>query len=376
MNALVQHHWSDHSDQSSRARPPGRELKLSRRIRLLHRRELDSVLQPGWAVKGLIPQTGLAVVYGPSGAGKSFLLLDMVCAIAEGADWFGRRTTKAPIIYLCLEGAPGFVSRIRAWETAHKRALPELVRCSLQPFDLHDPDAVESLLDSVRGLMATLPEGTPAPILVVDTLSRATVGADENGPVAMGLTTNACARIAEVTGGLAILVHHTGKDMDRGMRGHNSLFAAADCVVLVQRCSEGRSFEVKKAKDGEDGIGSGFELSPVVLGLDTDGEEVRSCVVTPADAPPKRRDAVPRGIAPALRALKAVLSEQPNAEPPRALEKSWADAFLAAATASSRTGKASALSRARTALLKASLVVPSGEFLELTAAGTEMIERL
>jgi hypothetical protein len=202
------------------------------------------------------------------------------------------------------------------------------------------------------------------------------VGADENGPVAMGLTTSACARIADVTGGLVVLVHHTGKDMDRGMRGHNSLFAAADCVVLVQRCAEGRSFEVKKAKDGEDGIGSGFELTPVVLGLDTDGEEVRSCVVTPADAPPKKRDVVPRGVAPALRAFKEVVSDHPDGGPACALEKSWADAFLAAATASSRTGKASALSRARTALLEASLVVPSGEFLELTAAGTEMIQRV
>jgi hypothetical protein len=377
MNASAQNNWSSQHDYGRQASPPQKEVKLSRRIRLLHRRELDSVLQPGWAVKGLLPQTGLAVFYGPSGAGKSFLLLDMVCAVAEGADWFGRRTNKAPIIYLCLEGAPGFVSRIKAWEAAHKRALPELVRCSFQPFDIHDPDAVDSLLHSVMGLMSTLPDGLPAPVVVVDTLSRATAGADENGPVAMGLTTNACARIADATGGLVVLVHHTGKDMDRGMRGHNSLFAAADCVVLVQRSGEHRAFEVKKAKDGEDGIGAGFELETVVLGVDPDGDQVTSCVVTAAEAPDaKTRQAVPRGVAPALVALKELLPEVSSAGPPRVLEERWRDAFVASCTAASSSGKRSALSRARATLLECSLVVTIGEFLEVTPAGMDMLSKL
>jgi hypothetical protein len=376
MNTSAHQKWSDPA-YGRQASPPQAETRLSRRIRLLHRRDLDSVLQPGWAVKGLLPNTGLAVLYGPSGAGKSFLLLDMVCAVAEGAEWFGRRTTKAPIIYLCLEGAPGFVSRIKAWEAAHKRALPELVRCSFQAFDLHDADAVDSLLQSVIGLMSVLPEGLPPPIVVVDTLSRATVGADENGAVAMGQTTSACARISDVTRGLVVLVHHTGKDMDRGMRGHNSLFAAADCVVLVQRSGQHRGFEVKKAKDGEDGVGAGFELEVVVLEVDADGDEVTSCVVKPSEiSPAPPRQSVPRNVAPALCTLKELLPQPPDAERALVLDAQWRESFVAGCAATSPSGKRNALMRARKALLEAALVLERGEFLEVTPAGMDMLSKL
>lgn len=375
MNASVQS--QPYPAYSRRVSPPQSQTKLSRRIRLLHRRDLDEVLQPGWAVKGFLPNTGLAVFYGPSGAGKSFLLLDLVCAVAEGAEWFGRRTTKAPVIYLCLEGAPGFVSRIYAWESARKRSLPELVRCSFQAFDLHDDDAVDALLQSVMGLMCTLPEGLPPPIVVVDTLSRATVGADENGAVAMGQTTRACARISDVTRGLVVLVHHTGKDMDRGMRGHNSLFAAADAVVLVQRSGQNRGFEVKKAKDGEDGVGAGFELATVILGVDAEGDDVTSCIVKPTEISPSRlKQSVPRSVAPALRVLKELLAEATNTEPPLVLDAQWRESFVAGCSAASPSGKRNALMRARAALLEATLVFDRGEFLEVTPAGIDLLSKL
>lgn len=354
---------------------PNSSPKSSRRFRLLHRRDLDSVLRPAWAVKGLLPQTGLAVCYGPSGAGKSFLLLDLVCAIAEGSEWFGRRTTRAPVIYLCLEGAAGFVTRIQAWETARKRSLPELVRCSFQPFELHDPEAVDALLHSVTSWLCCLPEGLPPPIVVIDTLHQATAGTDENSAMAMGDSIRACGRIADETAGLTVLAHHTGKDLERGMRGSNALAAAADAVLLVRRNGQKRVWEAQKVKDGQDGMTGNFELETVVLGLDVDGEQVTSCVVTPgevSEAPLRQR--VPPRLAAALRSLKEVLPHGITLDEDLVVpESQWREAFLADCSAPSSSCKRNALSRARSALLDAGLVAERGDQLEVTEEGRKLL---
>lgn len=53
--------------------------------------DIVPVLSGAWAVKGLIPQRGLFVLYGHSGTGKSFLLVDMLLHIACGMEWAGRK---------------------------------------------------------------------------------------------------------------------------------------------------------------------------------------------------------------------------------------------------------------------------------------------
>lgn len=103
-----------------------------------------------WAVKGLFPQKGLGLIYGASGAGKSFLALDLAAAIGEGRSWFGHRTRAAPVTYLCLEGAGGFLGRIRAWEAANGRPLTPLVGFIQEPFSLLNPENVLELRKAIR----------------------------------------------------------------------------------------------------------------------------------------------------------------------------------------------------------------------------------
>ena len=55
-------------------------------------------------------------------------------------------------------------------------------------------------------------------VIVVDTLAQATVGMDENSGEDMTRAIAACKRIQEDEG-LVVLIHHTGKDTSRGMRG-------------------------------------------------------------------------------------------------------------------------------------------------------------
>ncbi len=63
-----------------------------------------------------------------------------------------------------------------------------------------------------------------------------------------------------MTGGLVVLVHHTGKDATKGLRGHSSLFAALDAAIEVSRSGERREWILAKSKDGRDGSTHPFKL--------------------------------------------------------------------------------------------------------------------
>lgn len=66
-----------------------------------------------------------------------------------------------------------------------------------------------------------------------------------------------------------LLVHHTGKEAGRGMRGHSSLLAAMDCVIEVKRKGDEREWHVVKSKDGEDGASHPFKLESSAPGNPT-----------------------------------------------------------------------------------------------------------
>jgi putative DNA primase/helicase len=264
-------------------------LAPAQRFRLLGSADLHALPPLAWRVRGVLPAQGLAGVYGPSGSGKSFLVLDAAAAIAAGADWFGYRVKPAPVVYCALEGEAGFRLRVAAWEQAKGRTLPAGLRLVLQPFKLTEPQDVADMATAV------LTAGAGA-VVILDTLNRAAPEADENASADMGRILEAAKELQRLTTGLVVVVHHTGKDATKGLRGHSSLFAALDAAVEVSREGGRREWKVAKAKDGADGEAHPFRLEVVDMEPDADGEAVTSCVVV-ADATPQdaTRSKLPRG---------------------------------------------------------------------------------
>ena len=242
------------------------------RFKLLGSADLHALPPLVWRVRGVLPAHGLASVYGPSASGKSFLALDMGTAVASGRTWFGYRVNAAPVVYCALEGEAGFRLRVAAWEQANGRSLPAGLRLVLQAFKLTEAQDVQDLAAAV------LTAGAGA-VTILDTLNRAAPEADENASADMGRILEAAKQLQRLTGGLVVLVHHTGKDATKGLRGHSSLFAALDAAVEVVRDGDRRSWRVAKAKDGADGDAHPFRLEVVELAPDDEGEPVTSCVV-------------------------------------------------------------------------------------------------
>ena len=239
------------------------------RYKLLTAADLRDLPPLPWRVRGVLPAVGLAALYGPSASGKSFLAFDLAAAIAEGCPWFGCRVVTAPVVYAALEGESGFKLRAQAWEQSRGRALPDGLRLMLQPFKLTEPE-------DVADLAAVVPAGA---VVVLDTLNRAAPTADENASKDMGEVLEAAKLLQMLTAGLVLLVHHTGKDSTRGLRGHSSLFAAMDAAIEVSRDGDRREWKVAKSKDGQDGEAHPFRLHVEVLGTEPSGDEITSCVV-------------------------------------------------------------------------------------------------
>ncbi len=273
--------WPNNSDVNDLAQRDGfdvLELLLSGasespkpkpRYKLLTSADLAAMPPLAWRVRGVLPAVGLAGLYGPSASGKSFLGFDMAAAIAEGRRWFDCRVEAAPVVYVALEGEAGFKLRAQAWEAYTGRKLPAGLTMVMQPFKLTEPQ-------DVRDLAAVVPAGA---VVFLDTLNRAAPTADENSSRDMGEILEAAKRLQNLTGGLVTLIHHTGKDATKGLRGHSSLLAAMDSAVEVSRDGDRREWKIAKAKDGADGDAHPFKLQIETLGIDEHGDPITSCTV-------------------------------------------------------------------------------------------------
>jgi RecA/RadA recombinase len=238
-----------------------------------HLRELRDIV---WRIKRVLPDTGLASVYGPSGSGKTFLCMCIAAAIAEGGTWFNYKVRPVDVIYVALEGEAGIKQRSAAWELHNGRPLPRRLGFLLSDFAIATSQDIADLAEQV-------PRGG---VVFIDTLNRAAPEADENSSADMGRIIKGAKELQRRTEGLVVLVHHTGKDTSKGLRGHSSLNAALDTAIEVSRVGGNHQWRIAKSKDGGDGGTHGFNLLQCVVGHDEDGDTITSCVVTPLGMDP------------------------------------------------------------------------------------------
>lgn len=247
-----------------------RQAPSRKRYRLLGRDAIMDLQPIEWRVKGIFPRIGIGAIFGPSGSGKSFLAIDLGLRIAAGDNWFERRTTPCPVAYVMLEGEAGLRNRLAAWEKISGKEIPLDFAGVAQAFAFSEDG-------DVADLAMVLPKGG---VVIVDTLNRAAPGKDENSSKDMGEVLAGMKALQHLTEGLVLVVHHTGKDLSKGMRGHSSLHAALDGAVEVKRNGSTRSWSAAKVKDGTDDMEVPFKLDVIHLGFDPDGDEITSCVAT------------------------------------------------------------------------------------------------
>ena len=256
------------------------------RLHLVHFDEITPRTTSNALIKGLLGAGQLSVLYGASNVGKTFLALYLAMLVALGREWRDRQVRQGGVVYVAAEGGFGISNRVAAFRQHHGisgTAPFAIVPCSV---DMCGPEADTAELIALV-LAAIERMGMPVSLIVVDTLSRALSGGNENDSADMGAFVKHADKLRLETGAHVMVIHHSGKDEARGARGHSLLRAAVDTELEVTRDAATKIAVMRPVKQRElptDGEFV-FTLDVVELGEDEDGDPVTSCVVKPSDAP-------------------------------------------------------------------------------------------
>lgn len=248
-----------------------------------------------WLVKYVITRRERSMMVGASQSGKSFLAIDLALAIARGVPWLGNKTRRGGVIYQAGEGGRGVKKRIRAYRAANDIGTDAKLPFVLMPatLDLYgSEDQTTAFVAEVKHWASTF--DVPLELIVIDTLSAATAGADENSSKDIGPVLARCERIAEECRCAVMIVHHMNAGGHKP-RGHTSILANLDSVLTVTALETGpeksstpmldvdnrhiREIVTAKQKDGEAGKRWRFVLPAITIGYDKDNEPITSCVV-------------------------------------------------------------------------------------------------
>ncbi len=225
---------------------------------LLNRSALRELPAPEPLIVNTLDQGTTALLYGKWGTGKSFIALDWAASVATGRRWQNRHTEQCRVLYVAAEGAFGLRARFDAWETGWQTEITD--------DGLHVLPQAVNLTRSVDvvNLTAVVDWGGYG-LVVIDTLARCMVGAEENSAKDTGVVVDAMTRLLQRTpGGRGVVlgVHHAGKD-SKTFRGSSAFEAAADTVYFVSRDGDAITLDRTKRKDGPENDTHELRLDPI-----------------------------------------------------------------------------------------------------------------
>jgi AAA domain/Primase C terminal 2 (PriCT-2) len=259
-------------------------------------------------VEDLLCDEQISVWNGEPNAGKTFTAIDLALRVSLGWRYHGRDVERGGAIYVAGEGASGIKQRVAAFREHHGVEETAGAWFAVVPSAVDFRDKA-----SVAGLISVLTEEAPrlggkVRLIVVDTLSRALAGGDENSSVDMGMVVAAADRIRLATGAHVMFIHHTGKDASKGARGHSLLRGNVDTEVMVERGETPGTViaRVTKQRDLECAGVLSLRLRQVKLGTNRRGKPITSCVAETAEMP---RPKLPEKISWCLLCLNKMLPE-------------------------------------------------------------------
>lgn len=262
-----------------------------RKIRVKTLGELRATPPPSFMVADYIIENSFAAIYGAPASYKSFLALDWSLSVAHGIDWNGRPTRQGAVVYLAMEGQAGIAVRAEAWHR-DKQLTDENVPfyAVTTPIGMAMDNAPDVLALQVA-IEDTL-GGVQPSLIVVDTVARsfAGSGADENSSTDFGYFIRSCDILREHFDCTVMAVHHSGKDVDKGLRGSSAFLASLDTSIAVKRNvgTEYVEVVVQKQKDVSEAEPIWMEAREVTFVQDRFAAEQSSLVLDIIDGRPAR----------------------------------------------------------------------------------------
>jgi hypothetical protein len=290
-------------------------IQLERKGRFILFCELQAHSNKEWLVHNLLGHGEASAIYGKPGDGKSVLAQDLGLHVAAGWPWHGRPVRRGAVLYVALERRKLVERRAIAFrEKYNVQDLPFAIAGGV--LDFRDKRTAKHIIDMVRHVEAVT--GERVILIIIDTLSRALCGGDENSSKDMGAIVATTTLLQQGTGAHIMWIHHIPIDGGERMRGHGALLGALDTTISVVKGDAGRAATVVKANDSEEGERVAFTLEGVPIGQDSDGNVTTAPLVVPLENPPARAvgsGRLSKAAQIALRALVEALNEQGQPAP-------------------------------------------------------------
>jgi len=216
-----------------------------------------------WLTYKFIECGELVLFTAPGGNMKSLFMLDWAISLASGQNWLtlpngnGGRITKAATVLWLNTDNPETTHAERLWAVLSARGVRDVPLFSLTTteFDLANPEHIKHL--------HLLADEVGASVIVIDTLSGALTGIEENSAKEMTLPA-AHLRALASDGRTVIGLHHPPKNDVNGSRGSSVLPNKADRVYSLSR--DGDLLTVKNQKER----GRPAQLFTAIAALDSD----------------------------------------------------------------------------------------------------------
>lgn len=252
--------------------------------------DLGAMLAPDYLIKGWINRRTHALLFGKWNSGKSFAALHLCAHVAAGLPWFGNRVRQGGALYLGFEGAAGIARRVQGlkqdrphfeWDTMPLR-WANIAGALVREGGLSGAPGREQFDAAIRAFMVET--GAYPALIVVDPLRDALGGAEVPDRIQPYL--ELMRKVSETTGATVLSIHHPGHSNSDRARGDSGLVASADSEIRLEwdaKQSLGKMLATKQ-RDSEKGYHY-FARDRVILGTDTDGDEVATLVIREAEAP-------------------------------------------------------------------------------------------
>lgn len=202
-----------------------------------------------FVIEGLVP-LGVIMFYGISSHFKSYLIISMLCRLAMKTHrWAGRNIRGGAVLYVAAEGGSSVMPRVGAWADKYNDGKPvELFYTYAHPVDLSVKAQADGLIKEIKRI--EMHTGEPLRMVVIDTLSQSMMQGEENNASDVAKFMAGATKVCSETGASVGIVHHSGKDSSKGMRGSSAAFANADAVIRVERIGDAVNLINEKQRTG------------------------------------------------------------------------------------------------------------------------------
>jgi hypothetical protein len=259
-------------------------------------------LANNYVLKGVLGRSETSMWYGDSNCGKTAVMLRIGATICKGERFDDARVRKGAVIHIAAEGARSVWLRttpllgpeeLRA-EHAEPDAIIEEAPYMVWPgrLDLRDHGQCEAFATAAKRSCAE--HGVDLSLVIVDTTVLCLGDGDDALTRDATEAVEGAKIIARSTRAHVSLIHHTGRDAERGHRGAAAWRSNVDAMFVVkvvegdgERWTEVRDEKMRDAK--RDRVWR-FSIDGHQIGVDEDGDPVTVAVATLMNGKPISED--------------------------------------------------------------------------------------